>query len=290
MDCDRLPNIDLHIHTTASDGSLTPSEVLQLARKLKLAAVAITDHDTVTGVREALRVGVPIPIKFLTGVEISAKPPSQFNLSTTFHILGYGIDIENAELNQTLLLLQNARKDRNPKILDRLRQLGMPISLAEVEKAVGNGQIGRPHIATATVEKGFAESIDNAFDRFLGKGKPAYVDKFRITCKQAIALIKDAGGLPVLAHPYLLNLPDNETLEDLIVHLKGLGLMGIEVYYPEHSQAHVEHYTSLAERHRLIMTGGTDFHGTLKPEIQIGSGAGDFYVPYDIYEQIMGMV
>ncbi len=286
MDCDRHLNIDLHIHTSASDGSCTPAEVLQLARKLKLGAIAITDHDTVAGAREALRIGIPTGVEFLTGVEISANPPSQFNLSSTFHILGYGIDIDNIEMEQTLALLQDARRNRNPRILERLQQIGLTISLTEIQHEAGNGQLGRPHIATVMVKKGFAESIDDAFDRFLGKRKPAYVDKFRITCKKAISLIKAAGGLPVLAHPYLLDLPDDQTLEELILHLKGLGLSGIEVYYPEHSLERVDHYKTLAARHRLIMTGGTDFHGSLKPEIRMGSATGDFRVPYTLFEQI----
>ncbi len=287
MDCDRHLNIDLHIHTTASDGTFTPAEALQLAQKLKLGAIAITDHDTVDGAKEALRIGIPESMKFLTGVEISAKPPSHFNLPATFHILGYAIDLENSELNQTLVLLQDVRKNRNPKILDRLRQLDIVISLEEVKKEAGNGQLGRPHIAKVMMKKGFVESIDEAFDKFLGKRKPAYVDKYRISCKRAITLIKNAGGLPVLAHPYLLDFPNDDTLEELMVHMKGLGLIGIEVYYPEHSPERINHYKSLADLHNLIMTGGTDFHGNLKPEIQMGYGLGDFMVPYSLYEKIM---
>lgn len=289
MDYDRHLNIDLHIHTSASDGSFTPNEVLQLAHKLKLGAIAITDHDSVEGVKEALRIGIPGPVKFLTGVEISAKPPPHYNLSATFHILGYAIDIENSELNQTLLLLQHARKNRNPKILDHLRQLGMAISLEEVKIEARNGQLGRPHIAQVMMKKGFVESINEAFDRFLGHRKPAYVDKFRISCKKAITLIKNAGGVPVLAHPYLLNFSNDQTFQKLIVHMKGLGLIGIEVYYPEHSLERTNHYKSIAQHHNLIMTGGTDFHGKLKPELQMGCGMGNFMVPYSLYEKIMEM-
>ena len=219
--------IDLHIHSNASDGSLTPHEILSLALRLKLGAIAITDHDTVAGSKEALDSGIPSSIQFLTGIEISANPPFQFACAGSFHILGYAIDLDHPELNQSLRTLQEARKHRNPKIIASLNRLGVAITLAEVQHLTGKGQIGRPHIAQLMLKRGYAASINDAFDRYLGKGKPCYVDKFRMDSAEAIRLIARAGGIPVLAHPFLIGLQTGARLEDLIVHLKSTGLRGI---------------------------------------------------------------
>ena len=279
--------IDLHIHSTASDGSLTPSEILNQAQKLKLAAIAITDHDTTAGSQEALAAGIPPSIKFLTGVEISAAYPSFLRGSGSFHLLGYSIGLEDPVLNQTLEKLRQARKDRNPLILKKLKQLGISITATEVQKEAGRGQPGRPHIARAMLKKGFVESIDDAFDRFLGAGKPAYVDKYRIASAEAIEVIIGAGGIPVIAHPGLLGINDYKELEDLVVRLKAMGVRGIEVYYPEHSTLQIQQYKKIAARCGLLMTGGTDFHGAVTPQIQMGSGDGSLFVPYALYENLI---
>lgn len=286
MDCKHRVMIDLHIHTTASDGTSTPSEILTRARELKLGAIAITDHDTLDGVREALALGIPAPIQFLTGVEISATPPPPFRCPGSFHILGYGFRPEDPVLNHTLFQLQDARKNRNPRIIERLNHLGLDLTLEEVNQIAGDGLLGRPHIARLMVKKGYARSINDAFDNYLGKGKPAYVDKFRVDTQQAITLISAAGGCPVLAHPYLLEAQNDKELEDLIIMMKAMGLKGLEVYYPDHSPEHTTLYIELARKHGLLMTGGTDFHGSLKPQIQMGVGKGNFCVPYEIYEKL----
>jgi predicted metal-dependent phosphoesterase TrpH len=286
LDYNNRVRIDLHIHTSASDGTLTPSEILTLARELQLGAIAITDHDTLDGVKEALRLGIPPSVQFLSGVEISATPPPFFHCPGSFHILGYGIRPEDPVLNQTLFELQDARKKRNPRIIERLNSLGINLSLEEVREITGDGQLGRPHIARLMVKKGVARSINAAFDNYLGKGKPAYVDKFRVDTPQAIALIQDSGGIPVLAHPFLLETETNQVLEDLVVSMKNMGLKGLEVYYPDNTPAHTAQYIALAKQHGLLMTGGTDFHGSLKPEIQMGAGKGDFFVPYELYETL----
>ncbi len=278
--------IDLHIHSRASDGSLTPSEILALAQRLKLGAIAITDHDTLDGSKEALADGLPNSLKFLTGIEISATPPPPFICSGSFHILGYAIDLNDFGLNQKLQKLQTARKNRNPQIVKRLNQLGMELTFAELLDFVPQGQIGRPHIAQLMVKKGYAESISAAFDNFLGQGRPAYVDKFRMTAEQAIHQILTAGGVPVLAHPVLMGIQNEARLEDFIASLKSMGLKGIEVYYPENPPHETDHYIYLARHYELLMTGGTDFHGTLKPEIQMGTGKGDFFVPYALYQKL----
>jgi len=279
--------IDLHIHSTVSDGTLSPAEILTLAQKLDIAAISITDHDTLKGSRDALSCGIPPSVKFLTGVEISSDPPPSFTCAGSFHILGYAVDVDNSELNQTLSMLKGSRENRNPCILKLLSDMGIEIALEEVLNLTGGSQIGRPHIAQLMVKKGYARSIDAAFDEYLGNGKPAYVNRFRFECEQTIKAILNAGGIPVLAHPFLLNIKENEVLENLIAILTEMGLRGIEVYYPEHTKELVAYYTRLARHYNLLITGGTDFHGDIKPEIKMGSGKGDFFVPYELYEKLI---
>ena len=287
MEFSRHGSIDLHIHTTASDGTLTPQEIISYAHQLKLKAIAITDHDTVAGSREALRNGIPPSIKFLTGVEISATPPPFYPGSGSFHLLGYSIRLNDPILNQTLEKLQQARKNRNPTIISRLNKLGISITLDEVRKEAGEGQLGRPHIGQLMVKKGVVPSIDAAFDQFLGNGRPAYVDKQRVECFKAIEMIRDAGGVPVLAHPGLLDYRDENHLDELIANLKIAGIEGLEVYYSEHTPNQTRLYTALAHRHGLLMTGGSDFHGDIQPEIEMGSGRGDLIVPYELFERLI---
>jgi predicted metal-dependent phosphoesterase TrpH len=264
LDCNAPGGIDLHLHSTASDGTFTPSEILRQAQEQNLKAIAITDHDTVEGSKEALSLGIPPSLKFLTGVEISASPPAAINCFGSFHILGYALRLDDDELNKTLAVLQTARKNRNPGIIGRLNDLGFIFSLSDVKAEVGQGQLGRPHIA-----------------------KPAYQEKYRIDCQRAIDVINGAGGLPVLAHPYLLDLKRDIDIEKLMFVLKDMGLKGIEVYYPEHPPEKTAYYTGLAKKHDLLMTGGTDFHGSLTPDIQMGTGRGEFFVPYSLYENIV---
>ena len=287
MDYNTCAGIDLHVHSTASDGSLSPVEILTLADQLRLGALAITDHDTVDGCAAAMASGIPCRMRFLTGVEISASWPPSFAGAGSFHLLGYGFRIDDPLLNQTLGTLQDARRQRNPRIIEKLNALGMDIDLDDISsQAAENVQLGRPHIASAMVQKGFVASINAAFDRFLGNGKPAYVDKFRVTCSRAIDMIIGAGGLPVLAHPGLLKIRDRERFETLVLELKSMGLRGIEAYYPEHGRIWTTRYLDVAQRYDLLVTGGTDFHGAIKPEIQIGFGTGEFHVPYAVFERL----
>jgi len=279
--------IDLHIHSTASDGTLSPLEILRLAHELDLKAIALTDHDTVAGSKEALALNIPATLNFLTGVEISAALPPSFAGSGSFHVLGYAIDINDPVLNQTLKQLQQARKNRNPRIMEVLNSLGFKMTLNEVRQEVGDCQLGRPHIAQLMVKKGLVQSINEAFDKYLGQGQPAYVDKYRISAAGAIEMISNAGGIPVLAHPYLLQTKNDRILEELVVTLTRMGLKGIEVYYPEHTPRQTALYADIARRHRLLITGGTDFHGALNPKIQLGTGTGDLHIPYSLYEQLI---
>ena len=287
MDYKKHVRIDLHIHSTASDGTLSPPEIISLAHSLNLGAIAITDHDTIDGSKEALALGIPPSLKFLTGVEISASFDPSFPCTGSFHMLGYSIRLDDPVLNQALDQLQDARKNRNPRIVERLNNLGIDISLDEIADEFGEGQLGRPHIAQIMVKKGFVKSINEAFDKYLGTDRPAYVDKYRFDCARAIEIILAAGGIPVLAHPFFLDIKNKDRFEDLIVKLKEIGLKGIEVYYSEHSPDLTAFYAEIANRYGLLMTGGSDFHGSVKPDIQMGSGRGDLFVPYRLYENLV---
>ena len=277
--------IDLHMHSTASDGTYTPEELINAAVKRGLAAISITDHDTIDGTKAALKAGIPDGLDFLTGVEISATPPDMVENSGSIHILGYGFKVDDPKLNRVLEKLQAARRNRNPEIIRRLNELGIKIQLSEVEQ-IATSQVGRPHIARIMVKKKAAASISEAFDRYLGKGKPAYVDKFRVSCQQAVSLIANAGGIAVLAHPVLVKMKPPNQLENLVAYMVSLGMRGLEVLYPENSPEQTALYMDLAARYGLIATGGTDFHGSLKPTIKIGVGKGDLRVPYGYFQRL----
>ena len=287
MDYNQHVGIDLHIHTTASDGTFTPAEVVSHALKLKLKAIAITDHDTLAGSSEALKGGIPPALDFLTGVEISAAPPPFYSRSGSFHLLGYSIRLDDSELNQTLEKLQQARKNRNPAIIKRLNELGISISLDEVREKAGDAQLGRPHIAQILIKKGVISSIDEAFDKFLGTDKPAYVDKYRVKCSKAIDAIRGAGGIPVLAHPGLLEYESENQLDDLIGQLKQMGIQGVEVFYTGHTEEQTRLFAKLAQQYDLLMTGGSDFHGAIHPDIKMGSGKGNLFIPYELYDKLV---
>lgn len=277
--------IDLHIHSTASDGSASPREILAMAQAARLGAIAITDHDTVDGARAALAAGIPDRLRFATGVEFSAEIPTAFSQSGTLHILGYFLDLDHPELARALSLCQEARLARNPRIISKLSEMGFPITLAEVTELAGEGQVGRPHIARVLLEKGVVASVEQAFDLYMGKGKPAYVGKFRLAAEDAISVIRQSGGVPVLAHPSSLEMEDAELFR-LVAALAEMGLAGVEVYYPGHGQGLVKKYLGLAREHDLAATGGTDFHGASKPGIKMGFGAGDLHVPYHLFTSL----
>ena len=279
--------IDLHIHSTASDGSLSPDAILTLAAEKGLRAIALTDHDSVEGVKALLSRKNPTDVELLTGVEISAGPPPAFDLPGSVHILGYGIDVDHPALNDILEKQQRARINRTPQIIDRLNQFGITVTLANIQSETRNQQIARPHIAQWLLKHGHADSMDDAFDRYLGKGRAGYVEKYRIPMDEAILTIREAGGLAVLAHPGLLDLAETESYERFLVELMSMGLQGIEVYYPGHTADQTDFFRHLAEKFGLLVTGGTDFHGDINPEIQLGTGQGDLHIPYTIYESIL---
>ncbi|MDI6796319.1 MAG: PHP domain-containing protein [Desulfatibacillaceae bacterium] len=278
--------VDLHIHSSFSDGSLTPARIMEDAHRQGLFAVSITDHDTVEGIIQLPEEKLPDLPHFLSGVEISAQIPAPFSQDGTLHLLGYGIDCNNKPLQRALAACQEARRQRNPQIIERLAALGLPISRQEVEALSGSGQTGRPHMAQVLVNNKGVASMEEAFERYLGKGRPAYVDKFRFPADQAIELIRQAGGIAVLAHPFSLNLPP-DLLERLVIRFVEMGLGGIEAIYPAHDSLQTQSFADLAGKLGLLVTGGTDFHGASKPHIRIGVGKGDFFVPASIYENLL---
>ena len=286
MGYERPPGIDLHIHSSASDGTLAPREILTRAGRLGLAAISITDHDTMAGCRQAMALPTPAGLQFLTGIEISSQPPEGFGLAGSLHILGYGIDPSGPHLIRAISTLQEARQQRLPKMIDRLNRFGFKISEEEVREVVGRSQPGRPHLARVMMKKGVVNSIDEAFDRYLGNGRPTYVQKYRLPYRQAIEAILGTGGIAVLAHPGLIELPAEADLEPLLQRLRRAGLGGIEAYYPRHSAEAAAHYRRLAQKLDLLITGGTDFHGDITPDIQLGSAKGGFSVPYEIYQAL----
>ena len=287
MDYDDPKRIDLHIHSTASDGTLTPPEILLLAEQLGLSAISITDHDTLEGSEQAVTCNKSSSLACITGVEISSNPPFSLPSAGSLHILGYGLQTNHTGLKKELDRLQAARKNRNPQILQKLCELGIEITPEEIRETVGPGQIGRPHIARVLIAKGIANDMDDAFNTYLGKNGPAYVDKYRIACEDAIQLILRAGGIPVLAHPGIIRTSEADGLAALVATLQEMGLMGIEVYYPGHSDTQIKQYLQLAKEKDLLITGGTDFHGQMHPDIQMGSGRGDTFVPYALYETLI---
>jgi predicted metal-dependent phosphoesterase TrpH len=273
--------VDLHLHTTASDGVMSPSEIVRYAKTKRLQAIAITDHDTIEGLEEGLSEGKRIDLEVIPGIEVSAE-----HSPGSMHLLGFFLDIHHPFLNERLRYLQKARAERNPKIAERLNRLGIELTYEEVLKASGGGQVGRPHFAQVLLEKKYVRTFQEAFDRFLKKGAPAYVDKFRFTAKEALHFINEAKGVAVLAHPNTLNMNGYSELENLILRLIEEGLKGIEVYYPEHSPLEVAQYKTLAERYGLLITGGTDYHGIEKNGLDIGVGRGEMKLPYLMVEKL----
>jgi predicted metal-dependent phosphoesterase TrpH len=273
--------IDLHAHTSYSDGSASPSQLVALAHSQGARAIAITDHDTVAGLAEGRAAADELGIEFINGIEISAEYSPG-----TMHVLGYCINVENELLAAKLDELRDARNNRNPLIATRLQSLGLNINYDDVARLAGNEVVGRPHFARLMVERGYAQSIQDAFNRFLAKGAAAYVEKARLTPADSIALIHEAGGVAVLAHPYQLKLPSFEEVEQLIGELARMGLDGIEAIYSRHSPVERDIYARMAARHGLLVTGGSDYHGTYKPDISIVTGKGDLEVPYALIEHI----
>jgi len=268
--------VDLHVHTVASDGSFTAAQLVKLARGAGLAAIAVTDHDTVAADRAAMAAGAADGLEVIAGVELSCD-----FTPTNIHMLGLFIDPADRALNDALVEVREYRARRNPKILERLEKLGMPLAAEEVAAFAQGETLSRVHIAHAMVARGYVKDTQEAFDRFLGKNKLAYVSRRRISADEGIALVHGAGGLAFVAHPGLLALPPR-ILEGMVFKLARAGMDGLEVYYTDHLPADTAFLKRLADEYDLLMTGGTDFHGRAKPGVALGVGRGDLRVPYDL--------
>jgi predicted metal-dependent phosphoesterase TrpH len=258
-----------------------------MATRQGLRAISITDHDTLEGARKAIQGEISANLSFLPGVEISTQAPRDCPVKGSLHILGYGISLDDAPLQSALEKLQQSRQDRIPKIVSQLNTLGLNIRLDRVMDEVGPGVAGRPHVANVLIKMGLVTSMDEAFDRYLGKGRPGYVEKARLDCRRAFDLIHGAGGIPVLAHPYLVQCEPHAGLGKVLESLCTMGLKGIEAYYPQHPPESTAFYLKMAQALDLLVTGGTDFHGHVTPDILMGSGYGQMHVPFTLYEKLL---
>ena len=272
--------IDLHTHSTFSDGTLTPTELLELAEQVGLYAVALTDHDTVSGIEEALDAAAGKSVRFVPGVEISGEIDRG-----ALHILGLFADHRNNELREMLAFAETQRINRNIVIVERLRQLGMDITVDEVKAEAGEGVMGRPHFAALMIRKGYVSDMEEAFVRYLAKGGAAFVPKVRIPREKAVAVIRRAGGVPVLAHPDQTGRGGAE-LTALLTSLKNLGLLGMETHYSGYAPNRVRKYSRSARALGLLESGGSDFHGSVKPTLHLGEGPGSLNVPDEFYDRL----
>lgn len=271
--------IDLHTHSCMSDGELTPAALVRHAKNSGLAAVAVSDHDSVDGVREAMQEGEAIGIEVVPAVELSAKS------KTELHILGYYIDIDHPYLKDKMEEALLVRTKRTEQTCANLVTLGFDVTVEEARALAPAGIIGRAHFARLLADKGYTRSVQEAFELYLSSGKPAYSNEQKLTAEDCVTMIKKAGGAAFVAHPHLTKMSD-EQLEPFLLELKECGLDGIEGYYSEYTPAQQEHYQAMAKKLGLTICGGTDFHGAMKPHIAIGKGDGTMHIPYSVLEGV----
>ena len=268
-----MKTIDLHVHTTASDGTCRPAEIVRLAAEAELAAVAITDHDTAEGYTEAAAAARETGLEVVPGIEISTR------FFGAVHILGYYIDPLSPQLRPVLDWVVQDRDERNRKMAELMAADGLPVDYEQMHARFG-AVVGRPHFAQLLVELGLAESVPDAFDRYVEKGRKYYVGRHFLSIERSIEIIHLAGGVPVLAHPFQYKL-DDARLRELIEHCLESGLRGMECRYTGYDEEQVAYLLALAEEYGLLPTGGSDFHGANKPHIRLGRGLGALTVPYE---------
>ena len=275
-----MARIDLHLHTRYSDGSLTPAEVVALAHQAGVTAMAITDHDIVDGIPHAMEAATKLGIEVVTGVELSSRFDGR-----ELHVLGYCFDWQDPAFREHLARQRLSRRVRNPQTIERLNALGLEVSEDEVKARAVSDSIGRPHVAQVLVDKGYVRDTREAFVRYLGEGAAAYVPRTLSDTREVIAWIRNAGGVPVLAHPAWTRC-EGEPLYRLCAGLKEAGLLGLEVFYGTHTRKQTSRYLELAKRLDLLVTGGSDFHGAANPGIQVGRGKGNLKVPDTLLEPL----
>ncbi len=272
--------IDLHTHSIYSDGSNTPKELMNMAIKNGIQAISLTDHDTIEGQKEFLTLGLENKITVFSGVEVSSRH-HQYSL----HVLGYGIDPEDVIFSHWLKAIQEGRKDRNKKILLTLNQIGINMSAEDLLEISPTGLIGRPHIALLLIKKGVVKTFNEAFRVYLGKGKKAWHSRFCYSAKDTIKAIHGAGGIAVIAHPGQLD-PHMRKQRSIVNELVDHGLDGLEIFYPSHSKKMKSFLLTLANDYSLIATGGSDFHGDVRPANSLASTTGQFCPPMSILSQL----
>lgn len=272
-------SIDLHTHSTASDGTLSPTELIKLASEKGLDAIAITDHDTFQGIPEALEAGKKYNIEVIPGCELSLNSPEG---AGWMHVVALWLPSDPKPLQKAFEWVQEGRKMRNHEIVEKLRSLGINITYEAVAERAG-GTIGRPHFAQELLSLGVVSSVNEAFKVWLGDNGRAYVPKRKLQPKQALDILNEIGATSILAHPFALGL-DYPATESLVRDLQTMGLDGMEVYYSEHNDAATKAYKEMAEKLGLLISGGSDFHGTVKPKISLGTGKGSLRVPTELLE------
>ena len=275
-----MERIDLHTHSTASDGSLSPSEVIQAAASAGLKAVALTDHDTIQGVPEAMAAAEKLHIECIPGIELSA-----FYKGLEVHIVGLFLNVEDPVLKERLDAFRNIRENRNNQMIDKMQASGVDITMKKLRDLEGDTVITRANIARYLIRIGFVDSVKEAFDKYLSPGMPFFVPKTGVTPKAAIETIRDNDGIAILAHPLTYKFTRDELIE-CIETLKSYGLQGMETYYSTFSEADPRDMKRLADQYGLLHSGGSDFHGNVKPHIQIGKGMGRLVIPYDVLENL----
>jgi predicted metal-dependent phosphoesterase TrpH len=283
--------IDLHSHTNESDGTLTPLELVDLAMEIGLDALAISDHDTFAGFDRAFPLAQARGLDLVCGIELSTRlpgtTPQPGTKFRTVHLLGYFLHAPPpADFREWLGELIEGRRDRNRRLIASLHQQGIDIDLGDVEK-LGRTLTGRPHFARLLIQKGYVSSYDEAFRRYLGESAPTYVERYAPFVVLAIQRVIGAGGLPVLAHPIRLGFRDPAAEEQFIVELRDQGLRGIEVFHSDHRTADMERYAALARKYNLAVSGGSDFHGEVKPQISLGTGYdGNLRIPKSVLDDL----
>ncbi len=278
--------IDLHVHSTVSDGTLTPAELVDHAVELGLSAFALTDHDTIRGVatakeRAAWHKAHGHAIEVYSGVEISAAYKNR-----DIHILGLLVNENDEILDRVLNSFLENRNRRNERMLEKFAEFGIELTMEDLTADAPSSVITRAHFATALMKKGLVSSVQEAFEKYVGDNGPCYIPREYMSPEQAISSIRKAGGVPVLAHPLLYNLPHDE-LYALVERLKFIGLKGIEVYYSNNRGQDEVNVKALANHFGLIATGGSDFHGSVKPAIELGTGKGNLKIPYSVLEHVI---
>lgn len=279
-----MRTVDLHTHTTCSDGTYSPRELVEYAKKKGLSAIAITDHDVVDGVEEAKQCGERLGIEVIPGIEVSTAFEGK-----EIHIVGLFIDIYNEDMNKSLDDMRNKRVERNKTVTQRLQDLGLDISYQDILKTADGNIVTRAHIAKALRNKGYVSSTKEAFERYLGDGKLAYVKREVFSWQDTLSMINNAGGVAVLAHPLIYKMT-RRNLENTVAELAENGLKAIEGYYSTFSPSDTKYIKMLADKNKLKISGGSDFHGDNKPGLDFAVGYGGLSVPYSVLEGLKGVI